>query len=197
MPKPQKPRRRGAAPVPAARLDAFFHELAQTGSVGTAAENAGVQRSTLYQLRRRNKAFAARWDEALDMGVDRLQDDAITRATVGVERPVFRNGRRIGSVQQFDNRLLQFLLKAHRPETYGDKGRAALPPLPFDLAQRLAAARPRVEAHRAERRAREGGAERRAREGGAERRAREGGAEKRAREKAKKTETKNAPRKVR
>jgi flagellar biosynthesis/type III secretory pathway chaperone len=31
----------------------------------------------------------------------------------------------VGSVRQFDNRLLQFLLKAHRPDLYGDRGKAA------------------------------------------------------------------------
>ena len=148
MPNPKNPRRRGAEPVPAAKLDAFFTILAETGSVSTAAEKVGLQRSTVYQLRRRNKAFAARWDEALDMGLDRLQDDAMTRATVGVERPVFRNGRKIASVQQFDNRLLQFLLKAHRPETYSDRPRAVAQALPFDLVKRMAAAEKRMAALR-------------------------------------------------
>ena len=69
------------------------------------------------------------------------------RALHGTERAVFRNGQQVGSVQQFDNRLLQFLLKAHRPETYGERGKAGASPLPFDLAQRLAAARPRADAH--------------------------------------------------
>ena len=34
---------------------------------------------------------------------------------------MFRNGHQVGSVQQYDNRLLQFLLRAHRPEIYGGK----------------------------------------------------------------------------
>ena len=62
---------------------------------------------------------------------------------------------KVGSVQHYDNKLLQFLLKAHRPDLYGEKKQSALPPLPFDLGKRLAAARPRLEAHMAERRAME------------------------------------------
>ncbi|MDI1284374.1 MAG: hypothetical protein PSV46_08250 [Reyranella sp.] len=81
----------------------------------------------------------------------------------GTEKPVWRNGRKVGSVRQFDNRLLQFLLRAHRPEVYGDKKQSTLPPLSFDLAQRLASSAPRLEAHRAERAAWEA-AERRAEE---------------------------------
>lgn len=79
----------------------------------------------------------------------------MNRALNGTPKPVWRNGRQVGSVQQFDNRLLQFLLEAHRPDLYGDRKQSTLPPLPFDLAQRLAASAPRLEAHRAERRAEE------------------------------------------
>ncbi|MDP2373398.1 hypothetical protein [Reyranella sp.] len=40
----------------------------------------------------------------------------MNRALNGTPKPVWRNGRQVGSVQQFDNRLLQFLLKTHRPD---------------------------------------------------------------------------------
>lgn len=136
-------------------LDAFLTHLAAKGSVSYAANRAGLDRRVVYRLKASDEAFAARWEEALQIGVERLQDDAMKRALDGVERPVWRGGKQVGSVQQYDNRLLQFLLKAHRPETYGDKSRAGAPPLPFDLAKRLAAARPRAAAHDAEKAARE------------------------------------------
>lgn len=49
----------------------------------------------------------------------------MNRALNGTPKPVWRNGRQVGSVQQFDNRLLQFLLKAHRPDLCVDRGHAA------------------------------------------------------------------------
>ena len=88
--------------------------------------------------------FAARWVEALDPGVEWLQDNAMNRAMNGMEKPVWRNGQKVGSIQQFDNRLLQFLLKAHRPDLYGDRGHAAAPGLPFDLVKRMADAEARL-----------------------------------------------------
>jgi len=146
---------RGRARVPAAKIKSFLHHLAQTGSVSLAAARAEIRRSTLYLMRQSDEAFAERWDQALDMGVERLQDTAMNRAMHGSPRPVWRNGKKVGTVQHYDNRLLQFLLRAHRPDTYGDKSRPTLPPLPFDLAKRLAAARPRAEAYDAEKRRRE------------------------------------------
>ena len=150
-------------PVPAPRprsrphattLESFCLHLSRTGSVTYAAARAGLDRRSLYRLKGEDEEFAARWEEALQLGVERLQDDAMKRALDGVERPVWRGGKQVGSVQQYDNRLMQFLLKAHRPETYGDRSRAGTSPLPFDLAKRLAASAPRLEAHRREEAAR-------------------------------------------
>lgn len=111
-------RKRGRPQASPACVAAFLVELAETGAVAIAAERAGLHRSTLYDLRRRNKDFAARWDAALQLGLDRLQDCAVVRATVGEETPVWQAGRQVGTVRRPDNRLLQFLLKAHRPEVY-------------------------------------------------------------------------------
>jgi len=137
------------------KLDDFFHQLGRTGSVTTAAERSGLRRATLYKLRATDEAIATRWQRALDLGVERLQDDAMRRALDGVERPVWRNGEQVGTVQQYDNRLLQFLLKSHRPEIYGDRRTAGPPPLPFDLAKRLAAGQRRLDAYESRRRAEE------------------------------------------
>jgi len=107
------------------RIDSFFQWLEETGSISAAADRAGLARSTLYQMRRTDEAFAQRWTAALELGIDRLQDDAVARARQGVERPVYRNGRQIGTVTHHDNRLLQFLLRAHRPEIYGERTQPA------------------------------------------------------------------------
>ena len=45
----------------------------------------------------------------------------------GTPKPIWRNGQEVGTVRQFDNRLLQFLLKADRPDLYGDRGKVAAP----------------------------------------------------------------------
>ena len=142
MSKPES-RGPGRAPLPAVRVNAFFHHLGRTGSVTVAANRAHLRRSTLYERRQNDEEFAERWARALDLGVERLQDNAMNRAMNGTEKPVWRNGQQVGSVRQFDNKLLQFLLRAHRPEVYGEKKQPTLPALPFDLAQRLASSAPR------------------------------------------------------
>jgi len=44
----------------------FLRELARSGNVAGAAEKAGIDRSTAYQLRRWNAAFAASWERAVE-----------------------------------------------------------------------------------------------------------------------------------
>jgi len=143
MSKPES-RGPGRAPMPKVKVDAFFHHLGRTGSVTLAADRAQLRRSSLYQRRQDDEEFAERWAQALDLGVERLQDNAMNRAMNGTEKPVWRNGQKVGAIRQFDNRLLQFLLKAHRPDLYGDRGKAAAPALPFDLVKRMADAEARL-----------------------------------------------------
>jgi hypothetical protein len=131
----------------AGQLSTFLLQLGRTGSVTAAADHVGLARPTLYKLKANDEQFALQWAEALELGVDRLQDDAMRRALDGTERPIIQGGRQVGSVRQYDNRLLQFLLKAHRPEIYGDRQGMA-PALPFDLVKRIKAAEPRAAAHR-------------------------------------------------
>lgn len=50
----------------------FLRELARSGNVARAAERGGVDKSSAYQLRQRNPAFAASWDRAQDAARDRL-----------------------------------------------------------------------------------------------------------------------------
>ena len=55
--------RSGTAP---AWRRAFLRELARSGSVALAAAEAGIDRSSAYQLRKRNAAFAASWERAVE-----------------------------------------------------------------------------------------------------------------------------------
>jgi hypothetical protein len=145
MPAKTNPLRRGRPAVPAAQLETFLDRLGETASITAAARTAGLQRSTLYHLRERDPEFAACWDKAAKLGIERLQDEAMRRTFEGVEKPVFHAGQQIASVAHFNDRLLQFLLKAHKPETYDrPHGMPVAAKRPFDLVKRMADAEKRM-----------------------------------------------------
>lgn len=66
---------RGTAP--AWRL-AFLRELARGGNVALAARVCGIDRMSAYQSRKRNAAFAASWDRAVEAARARLLAGCVT-----------------------------------------------------------------------------------------------------------------------
>jgi hypothetical protein len=118
-PVPLHARRTGWTPE---RQVGFIEALAETACVVQAAAAVGLSATAAYNLRRRPEAQAFRlaWDAALDMGVRRLADAALSRAVHGVARPVFYRGEQIGERRYFDERLTQFILRRRDPVRFGD-----------------------------------------------------------------------------
>lgn len=88
--------------TPKAR-EAFITALREGLSINGACAAARIGRSTAYEWRADDKAFAAEWDAAVEDGTDCLEDEAVRRAKA-----------------QSDT-LLIFLLKARRPDKYKDR----------------------------------------------------------------------------
>jgi CO/xanthine dehydrogenase Mo-binding subunit len=72
-------------------------------SVYRAASEAGISRQTAYEWREKDPDFAAKWAQAMESGVDQLEDVARSRA---VEK---------------SDRLMEILLKAKRPKEYRER----------------------------------------------------------------------------
>jgi len=86
-----------------AKRAAFIAALRNSGNVRASCLAAGIARKTAYVWKDRWATFAAEWAEALEDSCDVLEAEA----------------RRRG--MSISDRLLMFLLKAHRPEVFGDK----------------------------------------------------------------------------
>ena len=61
----------------------FLAALASGSSPTRAAKKAGIGRSTLYEARSKDREFARAWDDGVMEGIDRLEDEALRRATKG------------------------------------------------------------------------------------------------------------------
>ena len=100
------------------KREKFLKKLREWPNVARAARQCGVSRQTVNNHRRSDDAFAAAWDEALDEGVDRLEEEAERRGFKGVMEPVYYKGEKVGTIRRYSDTLAIFLLKAHRPEKY-------------------------------------------------------------------------------
>lgn len=105
---------------------AFLCALEQSPHVGKACEAAKISRRGAYDWRTDDPEFAAAWDAALEVGITAAEDEAWRRATEGTTKPVFYKGVQCGGIQEHSDTLLIFLLKAHRPEVYSERGAVPL-----------------------------------------------------------------------
>ena len=104
------------------RQRAFIAALAKCGSVSAAAKAIGMTARSAYRLLDAEGAddFARAWDEALDIGMERLRCDALERAISGSWVPVYRRGKLVKVEHRRSDRLAIAMLGG-RPtevETY-------------------------------------------------------------------------------
>ena len=98
--------------------EVFLTTLARACNVTAACQAAGIGRQTAYTWREDDTAFAAAWTAAIDEAVDRLEAEAWRRGVEGVDKPVTFQGEITASFKEYSDRILEVLLKAHRPEKY-------------------------------------------------------------------------------
>lgn len=123
------------------RKQAFIFALTATGSRSRACRATKVGYNTVWQWNRDDPAFAKAYVKAMEIASDRIEDEAIRRATEGVIEPVFQAGKLVGSVRRFSDHLLTVVLKGAKPEKYADKHKVDVS---VDVADRLIKARERA-----------------------------------------------------
>jgi hypothetical protein len=102
---------------------AFLEALAATCNVTEACRLACIGRMSVYDWRHEDASFAAKWKKALSIGAEVLEDEAVRRATVGVDKPVYQGGQLVGTIREYSDTLLIFLMKGAKPKRYRDNMR--------------------------------------------------------------------------
>jgi hypothetical protein len=82
-------------------MGVFLLALRDAGNVRSACLRAGISRDTAYEARELDPVFAKWWKVCLEDAIDLLEMTAWQMAS------------------RMDGNMVQFLLKAHRPDTYG------------------------------------------------------------------------------
>jgi hypothetical protein len=101
--------------------EAFLGALRVVPNVSRACRLAGISISTANAAKQKDEAFAAQWLEALDEGVERMEEEAHRRAFIGYPgKPMIQNGAIVAEVTEYSDALAALLLKAHKPGKYRD-----------------------------------------------------------------------------
>lgn len=101
----------------------FLRAMAESGNLAYSCRKAKIGRRTPYNEREKNSAFAQAWDDAYQTAVDRWEQEALRRGYEGVPKPIYHGGKEVGSVREFSDVLLMFMLNGARPEKYRPQSR--------------------------------------------------------------------------
>lgn len=98
----------------------FLDVVRSTGNVSAGARAADVLRAQVYSQRRKDKAFRAEWDSALQGALDDLEGALRRRAVDGIEKAVYYGGKQCGASVTYSDNLGMFLLRGRRKDVFGD-----------------------------------------------------------------------------
>lgn len=88
--------------------------------MGHSCRKANVSRRCAYRHKGIDEKFATRWADAIENAVDIMELEARRRAVKGTDKPVFQRGEQVGTIREYSDTLLMFLLKANKPEKFRD-----------------------------------------------------------------------------
>lgn len=96
------------------RYDVICQTFAAGGSIRMACEAAGISRQTITNWRKADPEFDQRCKDAIEDGIDLLEDEAKRRAVDGVDKGIYFQGDRIATEKVYSDSLLTTMLRAHR-----------------------------------------------------------------------------------
>lgn len=99
----------------------FLEVFPTEGTVTHAAQKVGVDRSAHYRWLKEDPAYAAAFAEAEVKALDGLEREARRRAIEGTEKPVYQGGKLIGTIREYSDTLLIFLMKGANPSRYRER----------------------------------------------------------------------------
>jgi hypothetical protein len=103
----------------AERRQLFLVALRSGESVLDACALVGVSNRTAYNHRDRDPVFARDWGLAVRMFRAPLELAAYRRGVEGIEEPIYRHGKQIGTRRHYSDALLKLLLAGEKPRKYG------------------------------------------------------------------------------
>ena len=113
----KRPRRRPDVKWTPNKLAEFIQIVESNGGNVTAALiEVKLSRGGFYERKLKSKRFAAVVEEAIDRGIDTLEDEARRRAFEGVRTPIVSGGKIVTHVRKYSDFLMGLMLKAHRPK---------------------------------------------------------------------------------
>lgn len=99
----------------------FLENVTLYGNITEACRKARLDRKTMYRWRNEDPEFSKAWDEAAEIGIEAIEDEARRRAFKGTLKPIYQGGVKVGTVREYSDTLLIFLLKGAKGSKYKER----------------------------------------------------------------------------
>jgi hypothetical protein len=103
------------------KRDAFLAAYAELGTLTHAAGAVGIDRSSHYKWMDTDPEYPALFAAAAAKGKEAMVREARRRAIEGTDKPVYQGGKLVGTIREYSDTLLIFLMKGAMPETYRER----------------------------------------------------------------------------
>ena len=100
----------------------FFAALSVAPNIQAACLASGMPPAYVYKQRMQNPDFKERFDEAWALGLQAMEDKAQEFAFKGIRKDVYYQGEKVGEQWEPSERLVEFYLKANKPDKYRENG---------------------------------------------------------------------------
>jgi len=103
----------------------FCLAYAESANTTRACVAANVDLAVVRRAQRNDPDFADMFATARQAAIDAAWAVVWQEAVLGIERPIFRQGKQVGVYRQRDTKLLQFVLKVLDPATFSERAQIA------------------------------------------------------------------------
>lgn len=100
---------------------AFLAAFSEVGTVTHAARQVAIDRATHYRWLEADADYRLAFADAEDVAIEGMEREARRRAVEGTEKPVYQGGELVGTIREYSDTLLIFLMKAARPSKYRER----------------------------------------------------------------------------
>jgi hypothetical protein len=114
-------RRRHTLPSEAEQQAAYLAALATDGTMRTGCKDGHVRFETVLKWREHDDTFVLRENQVKSEFADALEAEAVRRALVGYDRPIYQRGELVGYERVYSDMLLKLLLTAYKPEKFRER----------------------------------------------------------------------------
>src|SRR5574341_2636416 len=104
-----------------AKKAAFLAAFGELATITHAARACHISVERHYKWLRGDPDYPSRFAEAGKVAADNLVREATRRAIEGVDKPVYQGGKMVGTIREYSDTLLIFLLKGALPDVYRER----------------------------------------------------------------------------